>query len=121
MDYSMDKSIYFATLDQYKYNPAVIFSAASGASVTAAADGRVKSIFENEEIGKAVTLDMGNGYTATYGQLAEVKLKEGAYVKAGEKLGTVAEPTKYYSTEGSNLYFKLEKDGSPVNPEEMFQ
>ena len=121
MSYSMDKSIYFATLDQYKYNPAVIFSAALGAEVTASADGKVISIFENEEIGNAVTVDLGNGYQATYGQLEEVKIKKGAYVKAGEKLGMIAAPTKYYSTEGSNLYFKLEKDGSPVDPEGMFQ
>lgn len=121
MSYSMDKSIYFATLDQYKYNPAVIFSAALGAEVTASADGKVISIFENEEIGNAVTVDLGNGYQATYGQLEEVKIKKGAYVKAGEKLGVIAAPTKYYSTEGSNLYFKLEKDGSPVDPEGMFQ
>ena len=30
MSYSMDKSVYFATLDQYKYNPAVIFSCGAG-------------------------------------------------------------------------------------------
>ena len=120
MSYSMDKSIYFATLDQYKYNPAVIFSAAQGAEVMAAANGKVVKVFEDEEIGKAVTLDLGNGYEATYGQLAEIKVKEGAYVDAGDKLGVVATPTKYYSTEGSNLYFELEKDGSPVNPEGMF-
>lgn len=121
MAYSMDKSIYFATLDQYKYNPAVIFSAAQGSEVIASADGKIASVFENEEIGKAVTVELGNGYQATYGQLEEVKLKEGAYVKAGDKLGIVANPTKYYSTEGSNLYFKLEKDGVSVDPEGMFQ
>ena len=35
MHYSMDKSIYFATLDQYKYNPATIISAEEGMTVTA--------------------------------------------------------------------------------------
>mgnify|MGYP006990256242 CR=1 FL=1 len=27
-----------------------------------------------------------------------------------------AAPTKYYSTEGTNVYFKLTKDGESVNP-----
>ena len=31
-------------------------------------------------------------------------------------IGHVAEPTKYYSVEGSNVYFKLTKDGEAVNP-----
>lgn len=121
MSYSMDKSVYFATLDQYKYNPAVIFSAAQGAEVISSAAGKVTGVSENEEIGKAVTVDLGNGYQATYGQLSEIQAKEGDYVNAGEKLGIVAAPTKYYSTEGSNLYFKLTKDGAPVDPEGLFQ
>ena len=120
MNYSMDKSIYFATLDQYKYNPATIFSAEEGMTVTACAQGKVTSIFENEEIGKAVTLDLGDDYEATYGQLAEITVKENAYVNPGETIGSVAAPTKYYSAEGSNLYFALTHNGDPVNGEALF-
>ena len=121
MHYSMDKSIYFATLDQYKYNSATIFSAEEGMTVTACAQGKVTSIFENEEIGKAVTLDLGDGYEATYGQLAEVTVKENAYVNPGETIGSVAAPTKYYSAEGSNVYFALTHNGDPVNGEALFR
>ena len=120
LNYSMDKSIYFATLDQYKYNPAVVLSAEEGATVTVCADAKVVKIYEDAEIGKAVTLDLGDGYQATYGQLREINVSEGAYVDAGDTLGVVAAPTKYYSVEGSNLYFQLTKDGEPVNPEGMF-
>jgi murein DD-endopeptidase MepM/ murein hydrolase activator NlpD len=119
MHYSMDKSIYFATLDQYKYNPATIFSAEEGMTVTACAQGKVTSIFENEEIGKAVTLDLGDGYEATYGQLSEITVKENAYVNPGETIGSVAAPTKYYSAEGSNVYFALTHNGDPVNGEAL--
>lgn len=121
LPYSMDKSIYFATLDQYKYNSAVVFSAAQGMDVLACADGKVVDIFTNAEIGNAVTLDLGNGYQATYGQLGEINVALDSYVNAGDKLGVVAAPTIYYSVEGSNLYFKLTKDGVAVNPEGMFQ
>ena len=120
MHYSMDKSIYFATLDQYKYNPATVFSAEEGTAVTACAQGKVKSVFENEEIGKAVTLDLGDGYEATYGQLKDIAVKENSYVNPGETIGSVAAPTKYYSAEGSNLYFALTHDGEPVNGEALF-
>ena len=120
MHYSMDQSTYFATLDQYKYNPATIFSAEEGTVVTACAQGKVISIFENEEIGKAVTLDLGDGYEATYGQLAEITVKENAYVNPGETIGSVAAPTKYYSAEGSNVYFALTHNGEPVNGETLF-
>ncbi len=121
MYYSMDKSIYFATLDQYKYNPATVLSAAEGEQVVVCADAKVISIYDNEEIGHAVTLDLGNGYQATYGQLKDVQITEGSYVNRGEALGSVAAPTKYYTLEGPNLYFQVTKDGTPVNAEELFQ
>jgi len=44
MSYSMDKTVYFQTLDQYKYNPAVIIEGAEGDQVLCGAPGIVKSI-----------------------------------------------------------------------------
>lgn len=121
MHYSMDKSIYFATLDQYKYNPAVMLKASQGDVVKVCADAKVVSVFENEEIGKAVTLDLGDGYQAIYGQLADIRVSEGSYIDSGEVIGSVAAPTKYFSKEGANLYFQLSKDAEPVNPEGLFR
>ena len=116
MSFSMDKSIYFSTLDQYKYNPALIISGALNDNVIAAAPGIIKSIDSLRETGTTVTVDMGNGYECLYGQLKEVKVKVGDYVEAKDVIGYINEPTKYYSVEGANLYFEMRKDGQPVNP-----
>lgn len=120
MHFNMDNTVYFKTLDQYKYNPAVVFSVEEGSPVTACADGQVVKIFNNEEIGVAVVLDLGNGYEATYGQLATYSVGIGDYVQANQIFATVGRPTKYYVEEGNNLYFAMEKDGVAVNPEGMF-
>jgi len=121
MNYSMDQTTYFATLDQYKYNPALIISGAVNDQVMAAADGIVKSIDVLTETGTTVTIDMGNGYEAVYGQLKEVAVKSGDYVEAQTILGYVSEPTKYYSVEGTNLYFEIRKEGQSVNPLEYLE
>lgn len=118
--YSMEGTVYFATLDQYKYNPAIIYAAQEGSAVTACAEGKVVKVYEDAEIGKAVTLDLGDGYQITYGQLQDVKVQENNYVNAGDTIGSVAAPTKYYSVEGCNLYFEMTKDGAPVNPGNFF-
>lgn len=118
--YSMGGSTYFATLKQYKYNPAVIIGTEENSAVSACAEGRVISIFENEEIGHAVTMELGDGYVITYGQLKNINVSLNSYVSAGETIASVAAPTKYYSVEGSNLYLQLTKDGVPVNPERLF-
>ena len=119
LNYSMDQTVYFATLDQYKYNPALIISGEVGDEVMAAERGIVSSIEVDAQTGTTVTIEMGNGYEAVYGQLKEVPVKEGAYVKQGSIIGYLSEPTKYYSVEGCNLYFQILKDGEPVNPLEF--
>lgn len=116
VNYSMDKTVYFPTLQQYKYNPAIVIAANKGDSITAAADGRVVSVGYDPAIGNTVVMDLGNGYELTYGQLENIMVSEGSYVSVGDGIGTVAAPTKYYSVEGTNVYFKLTKDGEPVNP-----
>ena len=116
INYSMDKTIYFPTLEQYKYNPAIVIAAPQGESIAAAANGRVTSVGYDPVIGNMVVTDLGNGYELTYGQLENITVSEGSYVSVGDGIGTVAYPTKYYSIEGANVYFKLTKDGEPVNP-----
>lgn len=121
MSYSMDKTVYFSTLDQYKYNPAMIISGAEGDQVISAAPGIVKSIDVTAQTGTTVNVDLGNGYELFYGQLKEVPVKVGDYVEAKTVLGYVSQPTKYYSVEGCNVYFEMRKDGQPVNPVEYME
>lgn len=116
MGYSMDQTVFFQTLEQYKYNPAMIIGGEVGETITASAAGIVTNIEETAQTGTTVSLDMGNGYTAVYGQLTDVPLSTGDYVNVGEMIGNLSEPTKYYSVEGPNLYFEILKDGEPVDP-----
>ncbi len=121
LSYSMDQTVYFSTLDQYKYNPAMIIGSEVGADVLAAADGEVTSIETTAQTGTTITMNLGNGYTAVYGQVKEVCVHEGDRMEQGDVIGYLSEPTKYYSVEGPNLYFQLLKDGDPVNPLEYME
>lgn len=121
LNYSMDQTVYFATLDQYKYNPAVIIAGEVNDRVSAAAEGKITDISNSAVTGCTVTMDLGDGYSAIYGQLKEVPYEVGDIVGKGKLVGYIAEPTKYYSVEGSNLYFALQKDGEPVDPVSFFE
>ena len=115
LGYSMDTTTYFPTLDQYKVNPANVIQSEVSTPVSAPADARIVSVGTNEEIGNYVDLDFGNGYTAVCGQLKEIPVVENEYVHRGDLLGYVAEPTKYYTVEGTNVFFEFLKDGVPVD------
>lgn len=116
LDYSMDHTIYFPTLDVYKYNPSVLVGANSGDPVVAAANCKIISIEENTETGTSVITDMGNGYQAVYGQLKDVTVAAEDVVSVGTILGYVNEPTRFYTAEGTNLYFSMTKDGESIDP-----
>lgn len=121
LPYSMDKTVYFSTLDQYQYNPAMLIGGNVNDKVYFIADGNITSIYKNSQTGCTVEQSLGDGYTATYGMLKDIPFKKGAKVEGGQVVGYVSEPTKYYSTEGSGVYFSLKKDGSPVNPTDFLK
>ena len=116
LDYSMDQTIYFLTLEQYRCSPGIVIQGSIGEPVYAPANARVLETGTNEEIGTYVTLDFGNGYEAVCGQLSEVSAVPGEYLEQGQVLGYVAEPTKYYTIEGSNVFFELTQDGKAIDP-----
>lgn len=114
--FSMDGLVYYPTLEEYKVCPAIMVQANPGDAILAPADGVVSEISANEEIGTYLCLKLGDEYEARIGNLDNVSVAEGDYVLKGTVLGGLAEPTKYYVTEGPNLYFELLKDGQPVDP-----
>ena len=116
IDYSMDQTTYLPTLDQYRLSPALCVQAVESAPVVAAVNGTVYSIENNARTGTTVTMELGNGYQAVYGQLTNLEVAQGDTVKKGSIIGYIASPTKYYDVEGSNLYFAMKKDGEPIDP-----
>ena len=117
LEFAMDHSIYFPTLAQYQYNPAMIISAAEGTEVVSAAAGTVTDVGKTNEYGHYVTMDLGDGFEITYGQLFDITTEVGETLEAGERFAMVAYPTINYAEEGENLYLALTKDGAAVNPE----
>lgn len=120
LDYSMDGTIFFPTLQQYQYHPAMVIGGEVNDKVYFVAKGKVTKIETNEETGCTVTQDLGDGYTAVYGQLKELNFKVGDMVESGQVIGYVSEPTKYYAVEGPSVYFQILKNGVPVDPEELY-
>lgn len=116
IEFSMDTTTYFATLDMYKTSDAVCIRSSINSPVYAAADGIVTANSYNEETGRFISMDLGNNYELTYGQLKDIQIDEGSAVAKGDLIGYISEPTKYYSVEGANLYLKLTCDGVAVDP-----
>lgn len=116
MDYSMDKTIYYPTLQEYKCNPSILIQSEEGTDVAAAFSGTVADVYHDAQLGTVVEMSLGNGYEAYYGQLENVDVAVGDTVRQGQIIGTVSTPTRFYSIEGSHLNFRVNRDGEPVDP-----
>lgn len=116
LPYSVDTTVYFESLDQYRINKGILIEAKTGDEVKAVKKAKVREIKKSPEYGQTILLDLGNDYTAFYGQLKDIKVKEGTLVNAGDVIAKVANPTSYYTLEGTNLYFQMEKGKETVDP-----
>ena len=116
LPYSMDTTVYYKTLKSYRCNPGVLIGAEEGSNVLSAYEGVVESVSEDKEHGTVVTVIMGNGYKAKYGQLMNVTVSEGDTISTAQNIGEVAPVTSYYAEEGPHVYFELQKDNEPINP-----
>lgn len=116
IDYDMENTVYFPTLDLYKCSDAICIQSEIDTPVYASGTCIVKEIGTNDEIGSFVTVDLGSDFSLTYGQLKDVVIDADSTLEAGDLIGYINEPSDYYSVEGPNLYMKLTENGSPVNP-----
>lgn len=121
LPYSMDTTIYYATLDQYACNDGVLIGAKKGEKITAASDGRVVNIYDSDKYGKTVTILLGDYYEMYYSQLENVKFEVGEEVREGDVIGTVADPTRAFTLEGPHLFLKMTWKGEPVNPTDYLE
>ena len=79
------------------------------------AEAQVTEVGSNEEIGNYVVLIWEAATRRSVDSSKDVQVAQKQYVAKDTILGYVAEPTKYYSIEGNNVYFELMHDGEPVD------
>ena len=116
LPFSMDSTIYFQTLDQYQCNPGMMIQASEGADIKNIAQGKVVNVEKTSKYGTTVTVDIGNNFQITYGQLKDVEWKKGDLLEVDALIGRVAKVTEFFTLEGNHLYFEMTKDKKPVNP-----
>lgn len=116
LPFSMETTVYFKTLDQYQCNPGMLIAAGNGTTVKNAFWGKVTKVTSDNTYGNMVTLYLGNDFSIVYGQLDTIYVKEGDYVKAGESIGTIGNPTDSFTEEGSHLFFQMLEGETPVDP-----
>jgi murein DD-endopeptidase MepM/ murein hydrolase activator NlpD len=101
-----------------QFHSGLDIGAPSGTPVRAAISGRVSSVGWDDVLGNYVVISHHSGYRTMYGHMSTVRVKSGAYVGTGERVGDVG--STGMST-GPHLHFTVYKNGVTVNPRTLMK
>ena len=119
--HSMDVQVYSQTMGDYRVHCGIDISTALGATVTAAADGKVTEIVNDPLYGVTVAISH-DGEMVTYYKNLDADLAEdvtpGSEIKCGQTIGVVGDTAMVEIAEEPHLHFEVSVAGRSVDPVE---
>jgi murein DD-endopeptidase MepM/ murein hydrolase activator NlpD len=101
--------LYSEPLKEWIYLPGVDIAVEPDSPVRAAIRGAVKSVQSDAVLGTVLVLRHEGGLETTYGRIASTTKAPGDNVAQGEVIGTSGP---------DDVYFKITRDGEPLNPQD---
>ena len=115
--YAMDSLSYNETPRDWRVHNGVDYPGELGDPVSAAADGTVISIREDDSLGTTVVLRHTGGYETTYQNLEEsVPVQLGDKVVLGQTIGSVGATALTESAIGPHVHFSVAYQDMPMDP-----
>ena len=101
-----------------QFHSGLDIAAPMGSPVKAAMSGRVSQVGSDYSFGNYVLISHHSGYRTFYGHMSVIRVKAGAYVGTGERIGDVG--STGLST-GPHVHFTVYKNGVTVNPRTLMR
>ena len=115
--YAMDSLSYNETTRDWRVHNGVDYPGELGDPVSAAADGTVISVREDDSLGTTVVLRHTGGYETTYQNLEEsVPVQLGDKVVLGQAIGSVGATALTESAIGPHVHFSVAYQDMPMDP-----
>lgn len=115
--YAMDSLSYNETTRDWRVHNGVDYPGELGDPVSAAADGTVISVREDDSLGTTVVLRHTGGYETTYQNLAEsVPVQLGDKVVLGQTIGSVGATALTEFAIGPHVHFSVAYQDMPMDP-----
>lgn len=102
---------------KYKFHEGDDYSARTGTSVYATANGRIKKSRYSGSFGNYIEIDHGNGYTTSYGHLSRRNVKSGDKVYRGQKIGEVGNTGR---STAPHLHYEIQYNKISVDPAQFY-
>ncbi len=120
--YSMEALSYNQTTRDWRVHNGIDLAAEDGATVMAAADGEIYTVYEDDAMGHTVVIRHNDGYTSCYSSLSDtVVVKPGDKVAMGDTIGYAADSAIVESALGSHVHFSVTHYDEPMDPNEFLR
>lgn len=116
-EYSEKEPSYSKTLDVWEIHKGLDISAKSGSEVKSLLNGKVQSVFTDDQHGVSVKVKSDNDTTVVYSNLSkDTKVKKGQEIKSGDVLGTVGSTSSVEGQDGSHVHVEAFKGKQYIDP-----
>ena len=116
----MEALSYNQTTRDWRVHDGMDIVAETGTGVSAAADGTVYTVYEDETMGMTVVIRHEGGYVTKYASLAEtVSVQPGDQVAMGQPIGAVGNTALMESAIGDHVHFSVTRYEEPMDPAEF--
>ena len=101
-----------------QFHSGIDIGAPMGAPVRAAMSGRVSTVGWDNVLGNYIVITHHSGYRTLYAHLSAVRVRPGAYVGTGERIGNVGNTGQ---STGPHLHFTVYRNGVTINPRTLIR
>jgi len=101
-----------------QFHTGLDIGAVMGSPIRAGMAGRVSHVGYDDSYGNHVVITHHSGYRTLYAHMSLVRVKAGAYVETGERIGDVGSSGR---STGPHLHFTVYKNGVTVNPRSLMR
>ncbi|MBO5868746.1 MAG: M23 family metallopeptidase [Oscillospiraceae bacterium] len=120
--YSMEALSYNETTRDWRVHDGMDIAAEAGTAVSAAAEGTVYAVYEDERMGMTVVICHTGDYVTEYASLAEnVTVVPGDIVQAGQTIGYVGDTALLESAIGDHVHFSVSCGDEVIDPTEFLE
>lgn len=115
--------VYSATMNDYRVHLGVDVVTEENAPVYAAADGKIKEIWEDVKLGYCIAIEHSGDCVSIYKNLGESLpegISEGVSVRSGQLIATVGNSAMIEIAEEPHLHFEMTVGGLSVDPLEYY-
>ena len=103
----------------YMPNTGILYSSSKEFDIISILDGKVTSVKVDEILGNIVEIEHSNNIVSIYQSIKDVQVKIGDQVKQGDVIAKSGS-NKLENEQDNCLHFELYKDGTLINPEELY-